>query len=108
MEFENVEYVKNYDGDTITVNITEVHPLLGLRIPVRVRGIDTDEMRDKTKSALDAQIYVHGILSRAKRIDLMNAGRCKYFRILADVIVDGVSIAELIIKKGYSKRVEYP
>jgi endonuclease YncB( thermonuclease family) len=108
MEFQNVQYIKNYDGDTITVNISEVHPLLGLHIPVRVRGIDTDEMRDKTKSSIDAQLFVHGILSHAKKIDLRNVGRCKYFRILADVIVDGVSLADMIIKKGYSKLVEYP
>lgn len=108
MEFENVEYVKNYDGDTLTVNIKEVHPLLGIHIPVRVRGVDTEEMKSKTKSAIDAQIFVHGILSHAKKIDLVRAGRCKYFRILADVMVDGVSLADMLIKKGYSKRIEYP
>jgi len=108
MEFENVEYVKNYDGDTLTVNIRDVHPLLGLHIPIRVRGVDTDEMKDKTKSAIDAQIFVHNILSHAKIIRLVNVGRCKYFRILADVIVDGVSLGDMLIKKGYSKRIEYP
>ena len=31
-----VEFVRNYDGDTFTVNIPESHPLLGDEITVRV------------------------------------------------------------------------
>lgn len=39
--------VSVYDGDTMTVTIPDVPPLLGENIPVRVRGIDTPEMKDK-------------------------------------------------------------
>ena len=35
--FRCVKYVKNYDADTITFNIPNVHPLIGKSIGVRVR-----------------------------------------------------------------------
>ena len=43
--FSGVEYVRNYDGDTMTVNIPGVHPLFENEIGIRVRGIDTLEIR---------------------------------------------------------------
>jgi len=51
--FYDVEYVRNYDGDTITVNINDVHPLLGDNINIRVRGIDTPEIRGKCQYEKD-------------------------------------------------------
>ena len=38
--FRCVKYVRNYDGDTITFNIPNLHPLFGKSISVRVRGIN--------------------------------------------------------------------
>lgn len=34
--FTNVKYIKNYDGYTIIVNISKIHPLFGSLIPIRV------------------------------------------------------------------------
>ena len=45
--FTNVKYVRNYDGDTITFNIRQAHPIIGDRINIRVNGIDTPEIRGK-------------------------------------------------------------
>ena len=45
--FQCVKYISNYDGDTVTVNIDNVPALFGSHIPVRVRGIDTPEMKTK-------------------------------------------------------------
>ena len=42
------KFVKNYDGDTITVNIPDVHPIIGKHINVRINGIDTPELRGTT------------------------------------------------------------
>lgn len=44
-EFNRVYYLKNYDGDTVTVEIEGVHPLIGHEIKIRVKGIDTPEIR---------------------------------------------------------------
>jgi micrococcal nuclease len=100
--FRCVQYIKNYDADTITVKIPGVHPLIGEKISVRVAGVDAAEMKSKTsceyQSARDARKLVESQLKRAKNIELRNVQRDKYFRILADVAVDGVLIKDLLVK----------
>lgn len=106
--FRCVEYIKNYDGDTITFNIPNIHPLLGKKISIRINGIDTPEIRTKNKhekkKALKAKMIVQSILEKANRIDLMNIKRGKYFRIVADVIIDNASLGDKLIKIGIAKR----
>lgn len=99
MLFKNVKYVRNYDGDTITFNIPDVHPLLGYEIPIRVRGIDAEELRTKSTKAIQAKEFVHELLSNASNIDLVSPKRGKYFRIVADVMVDGISLADELLKR---------
>lgn len=102
--FQSVEYVRNYDGDTLTVNLKDLPPVFGSTIGVRIRGIDTAEMRGKNAceitAAKRAQIKTKELLSTARTIKLVNVERDKYFRILADVFVDGRSVAiELLNEK---------
>jgi endonuclease YncB( thermonuclease family) len=100
--FRCVQILGNYDGDTITVNIPGVHPLLGEKVSVRVEGIDTPEI--KTTDACEksagraAQRLVSNLLKNAKRIDLEKVQRDKYFRILATVSIDGKSLKDTLIK----------
>jgi hypothetical protein len=49
-----VKFIKNYDGDTITFNIPNVHPLLGEKITVRVSGVDTPEIKTKNDCELES------------------------------------------------------
>lgn len=104
--FECVEYVRNYDGDTITFNINGVHPLIGDHIGIRVNGVDTPEIKGKTecekKRAKEVKAFVQAKLELAKRIDLINLDRGKYFRIVADVIIDGENLSEILIKEKYA------
>jgi len=106
---DDVKYVKNYDGDTITFNISYVHPIIGESISVRVNGVDTPEIKGKCeKEKIDARIvkiFVSNELKNAKTIDLINVNREKYFRILADVVYDGKNLKEELIKNGLA--VEY-
>lgn len=108
LNFRCVKFVKNYDADTATFFIPDVHPLLGEKISIRVRGIDTAERKGKNPCEKDrafaAQAVVGKALETAKRIDLVNVDRDKYFRILADVIVDGKSIKDILLESnlGYS------
>ena len=98
------KYVKNYDGDTITVTIPGVHPLLGDKISVRVRGIDTPEVKGKCQKEKDlartGQRLVESILKNAKAVTLENVGRGKYFRIVADVVADGKSVGAVLLKNN--------
>ena len=104
--FRCVKYLKNYDADTITFEIEGVHPLLGKKISVRVSGVDTPEMRTKNKCekalAKQAKRYVASVVQKAKRIDLKNIKRGKYFRVVADVELDGQSLSKSLLKKGFA------
>lgn len=100
--FRCVKYLKNYDGDTVTVRIPDVHPLLGENISVRIVGIDTPEKNGKKpcekERARDAQRLVANLMKNAKAIELRNIGRDKYFRVLAEVWIDGRSVGAVLIE----------
>lgn len=106
--FRCVKYVKNYDADTITFNIPNVHPLLGEKISVRVNGVDTAELKTKNtcekNSARIAKRLVENLLTRSNRIDLENIKRGKYFRIVADVIIDGSNLSNYLLKNNLAYR----
>lgn len=81
------------DGDTFVCDIDEHSPIAGKNISIRLRGINTPELRDKDpevrKSAYKAKERLEHLLTSAKMIELRNLGRDKYFRIDADVYIDG-------------------
>ena len=55
-DYQNPIYVRNYDGDTITFNLQNLHPIIGEKISVRVNGIDTPEIKGSCeKENYDAQ-----------------------------------------------------
>jgi endonuclease YncB( thermonuclease family) len=85
-----------YDGDTFRVNIDSLPPIVGKNIPIRVNGVDTPEIRGKCQYekdlALEARDFVRVKLANAKEIKLTNLQRGKYFRVVANVVVDGVSL----------------
>jgi micrococcal nuclease len=102
--FQCVKYIRNYDADTITVSIPGAHPLIGEKIGVRVRGIDSPEIKGtlpcEKDQAKTAKRLIENILKNSKRIDLENVDRDKYFRILADVIVDSKNLKDVLLKNG--------
>ena len=69
-----------------------------------MNGIDTPEIKGKcekeTYNARQAQQMVADILKNAEQITLKNMERGKYFRIAADVIVDGENLADQLIDAG--------
>lgn len=102
--FHCVKYIKNYDADTITFDIPNTHPLIGKNVNIRVTGVDTPEVRTKNQcekeKARTAKKLVKNLLKNAKRIDLKNVSRGKYFRIVADVVIDGKSLSYYLLKNG--------
>jgi endonuclease YncB( thermonuclease family) len=103
--FNCVGYVRNYDGDTITFDIPNVHPLINV-VSIRVLGLDTPEIKGKSECekrlALQAKKLVKNNLSAAKRIDLRNCVHGKYFRFVCDVIADGENISQIITEYGFA------
>ena len=103
-DMAEVIYLGNYDGDTIRFDIPGVHPLLGKNISIRVRDVDTPEIRAKCPVektiAMDAKKRIRQLLEKAKRITLKETGRGKYFRIVARVVADGVDVGTVLLKEG--------
>ncbi len=107
-DYHGAVYVRSYDGDTVTFNLPGLHPIIGEKINIRVDGIDTPEIRGKCEKekydAQQAKEMVTDILKDAEQISLKNMERGKYFRIAADVIVDGENLADMLIEAGVAVR----
>lgn len=93
-----------YDGDTFTATIDSWPGIAGKNIGIRIYGIDTPELRGKCKREIDlarlAKQRTVAMIRSAKVIELKRMRRDKYFRIDADVLVDGKSIAQALIAAG--------
>ena len=103
------EVTSIYDGDTFRANIVGFPTIVGEHMSIRINGIDTPELRgkcpeEKAQAKLAKQFTVKHLRS-AKRITLKNIKRGKYFRLIADVYVDGINLAEQLIKNNHA--VEY-
>lgn len=98
------EVTSIYDGDTFRANISGWPTIIGERVPIRINGIDTPELRTKCNSekflARKAKKITVEMLRSAKKIELRNMQRGKYFRIIADVYADGESIAKRLIAEN--------
>jgi endonuclease YncB( thermonuclease family) len=107
LEIKPEQVVEVYDGDTFKIDLPEVHPLFGKRLPIRLKGIDTPEMRGTSEEikvlAEQARELTERALKSAKAIELRNPERGKYFRIVAEVWVDGKPLAELLKEEGLAK-----
>ncbi len=97
-----------YDGDTFRVNIASLPPIVGKNIPIRVNGVDTPEIQGKCKYeknlALEARDFVRSKLANAKEIKLTNLQRGKYFRVVSNWLVDGVSFEQVLLDKDLAYR----
>ena len=97
------EIVSIYDGDTFRVNLDGDMPrIFGENISIRVANIDTPELRAKCEKekilARKAKQFTVQKLREAKVIVLKSVQRGKYFRIVADVFLDGVSLSDLLLE----------
>lgn len=81
------------DGDTFRCDIDEHSAIAGKNISIRLRGINTPELRsrneDERKSANLEKQRLSDLLNNARVIELRNIDRDKYFRIDADIYIDG-------------------
>jgi endonuclease YncB( thermonuclease family) len=91
-----------YDGDTFRVDIDSLSPIVGKNIPIRLNGVDTPEIQGKCQYekdlALIARDFVRNKLANAKEIKLTNLQRGKYFRVVANVLLDGVSLEQDLLE----------
>jgi endonuclease YncB( thermonuclease family) len=101
------QIVEVYDGDTFKIDLPSQHPLFGADLAIRVFGIDTPEIRGTSEEvkalAYKAKNRTQELLSNAKTIELKNPQRGKYFRVAAEVWIDGESLGEKLKDEGLAK-----
>ena len=102
--YYNVQYIGNYDGDSIRFDIPDTPAIVGENMTIRLLGIDTAELKkskceQERKAALLAKNRVHSLLKDAKVINLHRVARGKYFRILADIEFDGKDLAAILLEE---------
>ena len=106
--FSHVEYVNAYDGDTIIVNIPGVPEIFGRLITVKLRAINAPEIKgrcaDERYLAVRARNWIRSRLQAAQVIELHELERDKYFRIVADVKLDGEDLSIMMMERGYAVR----
>ena len=97
-----------YDGDTIFVTFPNWHPVVGKNLGIRLAGIDTPEIRTsipKEKAlAYKAKRYLEKRLATCETMRLDNVERGKYFRLVANLIVDGNDVGLELIEQGLAVR----
>lgn len=101
------EYLKNYDGDTITVNLDCNQPLFCQNMSIRLNGVDTPEIRGKCKKekllAKKAKYYVRQKIKKSD-LKLKNCKKGKYFRLVCDVYYNNISLAKKLIEQNLAVR----
>ena len=103
--FMNVEMVRNYDGDTFVVNLKDIPEVFGYNISVRIRGIDSAEIKGKSLcekyDAIESRDILYKLLD-GKKINLLSCSRDKYFRLLCDVNAGGIDIKSYMLDHKYA------
>lgn len=100
--------IKVYDGDTITIANRLPYTKSPLyRFSVRIKGIDCPEIRGSNESericAQIAKDFVYNLVMD-QNIILDNMKTDKYGRILADVLVEGENLGDLLIRSRLAVR----
>ena len=105
-DLEKVELKPCYDGDTCTFHIPGLHPIIGEDISVRLRGLDTPEIKGKCQKERDLAIKARDrlrVLLKGKHIILKDIVRGNYFRIVATLIANGQDVSEILIREGLAR-----
>lgn len=101
------QVVEVYDGDTFKINLPTQHPIFGNELSIRLAGVDTPEMKgtsDQVKAlAVQAREVAENALKGADKIELRNPQRGKFFRVVAEVWIDGESLADILKAKELAK-----
>ena len=108
-------FVDCYDGDTCDF-IVQVGLGISTYQTVRLYGIDAPELHGATRmAAIEVRDFVRRILKTAHEIELQVPQRracqnrpdcderCKYGRLLANLVADGQSVNALLLKTGRAR-----
>lgn len=98
------------DGDTVAFEAKFLPPPLKPELSLRIYGVDTPEkgFRAKCQQENDrgqaATLFTYNTIRSAKTYRIVIQSWDKYGgRVLGDVIVDGISLRDLLIRNGYAR-----
>ena len=98
-----------YDGDTLRADV-RVWPGATLDTGVRIRGIDTPELRGKCEAEKELarqarEIARQWVKDAGRVVVLRNVKRGKYAgRVVADVVSSDESLADVLLRNGVARR----
>ena len=99
--FYKVQLGKVIDGDTFKVYLACRYKVFCRAVSVRVRGIDTPELKSKDPAekerAKQARQFTRDFLTNRK-ITLKQCSKDKYFRLLCNVYADGKSLSSALLE----------
>ena len=93
------------DGDTIKI---EIPAMLPLKYSIRINNIDTPEKKGKCKQEIQlaekASKETKNLFKNYKKVKITNIKHDKYGgRLLADVEVDNINVADYLLSKGLAR-----
>ncbi|HEV56579.1 MAG TPA: hypothetical protein ENN87_03670, partial [Phycisphaerales bacterium] len=99
---EVAEVIRGSSATDFLVRVTDWPEVGAVRAYVRIRGIEARQGVDSFQAAQD----LGRRLKEAKRIRLLNVEQRSYFRLVADVEIDGKDLASQLAAGPYAERAE--
>jgi len=98
------------DGDTLEIEANYLPPPLKPNLKLRIYGVDTPEKKSRAKCITEAKLaelatsFTQQTIDKASVKKILIISWDKYGgRILGDVLIDGKSLKDLLIKSGMAK-----
>ena len=98
------------DGDTVAFQATWLPDPLKKELSIRVYGVDTPEKSFRAKCPQEelrgqaATQFTKSVISKSTKRQIVLMDWDKYGgRVLGDVLLDGVSLRQLLIQNGYAR-----
>lgn len=93
---------KVYDGDTIYITFKDIPDILGKKLGLRLSRIDAPEINDKDTCirgmAEISQKELTSFIAKGRKFEIVHVKRDKYFRLDADLLVDGKSASQHMLE----------
>jgi endonuclease YncB( thermonuclease family) len=100
-----IKYLRVVDGDTFVANVDLGFGIYLIDKHVRVMHVNSPEKN--TPEGLLAKAFTDQNMQKSKSLSIKVFERQdKYGRILAEVMVDGVLLSDMLIKEGHGKPYE--
>ena len=102
--------VRAIDGDTIVIAAPYLPAPLKPELGVRIFGVDTPQKSFRAKCDIEKQrgeqssVFVKNLITSTKKHQVVLYDWDKFGgRVLGDMLFDGVSLRELLIKNGFAR-----